>query len=60
MDVFNIIAGTASILGLVISLIGLVVSGFTLHEVKKMDNSKTENSVKQSNIGGDFVGRDRK
>ena len=35
MNVFDIIAGTASILGLVISLIGLVVSGFTLYEVKK-------------------------
>jgi hypothetical protein len=60
MNVFDIIAGTASILGLVISLIGLVVSGFTLYEVKKMDNSKTENSLKRTSIGGDFVGRDRK
>ena len=53
MNVFDIIAGTASILGLVISLI-------TLYEVKKMDNSKTENSLKRTSIGGDFVGRDRK
>lgn len=60
MDLFNIIAGCASILGLIISIISLIVSSCTLYKINKIDQSKTENNLNLSSIGGDFVGRDRK
>jgi len=60
MDVFNIASGISSILGLVISIVSLIVSGCTLYKVSKKDSSKTENSVHNASIGGDYVGRDRR
>lgn len=60
MDLFNIIAGFASILGLIISIIGIIISSCTLYKINKIDESKTENNLNLSSIGGDFVGRDRK
>lgn len=60
MDLFNIVAGFASIFGLLISIICLAISGCTLYKVQKMDKSKTENTITQSSIGGDFIGRDNR
>ena len=59
MEIFNIIAGVASILGLLFSIIGMVFSGCTLYKVHKIDKSQTVNKINRSSIGGDYVGRDR-
>lgn len=59
MDLFDAISGLASIFGFVISVISLIVSSCTLYKIKKIDESKTENNLNLSSIGGDFVGRDR-
>lgn len=52
MEVFNIISGIASILGLVISLC-------TLSKVTKiMDKSRTGNKLNNVSIGQNYTGRD--
>lgn len=57
---FNIVAGLASIIGLVISIIGLFVAGATLKKVSKIDDSKTVNSIKNSDFrNSNFTGRDK-
>ena len=63
MNMFNIICGVCSVLGLLVSL-------FTASKVVKIsqiincgnqdDHSVTKNSIKGSTISGGYVGRDKK
>lgn len=58
MELFNIICGICSIAGLAVSV-------FTASKVIKISNvnksqiSKTENTVENTSIGGDYVGKDK-
>jgi len=60
MDLFNVLSGVASILGLLVSIAGLIISGCTLYRVTHKDYSHTKNTVKDSMIGGDYTGRDHR
>lgn len=61
MEFFNIVAGVASIAGLIISICSLTISSKVLYMLNQhYDNSKTSNKVTRSMINGDFVGRDKK
>ena len=54
MEIFNVISGIASILGLIVSLC-------TLSKVYKItDNSSVDNKLDNVNIGQNYTGRDSK
>lgn len=61
MELLNIFADVASIVGLIISICSLIVSSNVLYRVNQQnDNSKTLNKVNRALINGDYVGRDKK
>lgn len=53
MEVFNIISGVCSIFG-------LLISGFTLNEAKKIYNEITDNSRTETEINGNSMGNNSK
>lgn len=62
MEVFNIICGVCSVVGLLVSLFTaskVVKISQNISLNNKKDRSKTKNNIKGSSFGGDFVGRDK-
>lgn len=59
MITFNVVAGIASIVGLVVSIVSLIVSGCTLYKVGNLNNSQTKNKIKNTKIEGSYTGHDR-
>lgn len=63
MDMFNIICGACSVLGLLVSLFTaskVVKISQTINYGNQDDHSGTKNSIKGSTINGGYVGRDKK
>lgn len=63
MDIFNIICGVCSVLGLLVSLFTasrVVKISQTINYGNKDDHSITKNSIKGSTINGGYVGGDKK
>lgn len=63
MDIFNIICGVCSVLGLLVSLFTaskVVKISQTINCGNQDDHSVTKNSIEKSTINGDYVGRDKK
>ncbi len=56
MELFNIICGVCSVLGLAVSVFA---ASKVIKKVRHVNKHNT-NNLKGVNIGGDFVGRDKK
>lgn len=63
MDIFNIICGICSVLGLLVSLFTasrVVKISQTINCGNKDDYSDTENDISNTIVNGPFIGRDNK
>lgn len=62
MELFNIISGVCSIIGLAVSLFTaskVIKMSFEIKCFNHKDQSEIENHIKGTSVGGDIVGRDK-